>query len=77
MQEAQKKFQETGAKVYQNEISKYNNFQMARKIQLNSLYGAMANQYFRFYDDRIAEGITMSGQLIIRDTAKALDQLHE
>ena len=73
MQEAQKKFQETGAKVYQNEISKYNNFQMARKIQLNSLYGAMANQYFRFYDDRIAEGITMSGQLIIRDTAKALD----
>ena len=46
---------------------------MARKIQLNSLYGALANQYFRFYDDRIAEGITMSGQLIIRDTAKALD----
>ena len=74
MQESQKKFQETGAKVYQNEISKYNNFQMARKIQLNSLYGAMANQYFRFYDDRIAEGITMSGQLIIRDTAKALDK---
>ena len=74
MQESQKKFQETGAKVYQNEIAKYNNFQMARKIQLNSLYGAMANQYFRFYDDRIAEGITMSGQLIIRDTAKALDE---
>jgi len=74
MQESQKKFQETGAKVYQNEIAKYNNFQMARKIQLNSLYGAMANQYFRFYDDRIAEGITMSGQLVIRDTAKALDK---
>ena len=33
-----------------------------------------ANQYFRFYDDRIAEGITMSGQLVIRDTAKALDK---
>ena len=73
MQEAQRKFQETGAKVYQNEVSKYNNFQMARKIQLNSLYGALANQYFRFYDDRIAEGITMTGQLVIRDTAKALD----
>tara|TARA_B100000131_G_scaffold252844_1_gene246784 strand:- start:3199 stop:5697 length:2499 start_codon:yes stop_codon:yes gene_type:complete len=73
MQESQRKFQETGAKVYQNEISKYNNFQMARKIQLNSLYGALANQYFRFYDDRIAEGITMTGQLVIRDTAKALD----
>ena len=73
MQESQRKFQETGAKVYELEVSKYNNFQMARKIQLNSLYGALANQYFRFYDDRIAEGITMSGQLIIRDTAKALD----
>ena len=73
MQESQRKYQETGAKVYQNEVSKYNNFQMARKIQLNSLYGALANQYFRFYDDRIAEGITMTGQLVIRDTAKALD----
>ena len=73
MQKAQKDFQETGALLHKNEISKYNNFQMARKIQLNSLYGAMANQYFRFYDDRIAEGITMSGQLVIRDTAKALD----
>ena len=73
MQKAQKDFQETGALHHKNEISKYNNFQMARKIQLNSLYGAMANQYFRFYDDRIAEGITMSGQLVIRDTAKALD----
>ena len=73
MQKAQKDFQETGALHHKNEVSKYNNFQMARKIQLNSLYGALANQYFRFYDDRIAEGITMSGQLIIRDTAKALD----
>ena len=73
MQKAQADFQETGALHHKNEISKYNNFQMARKIQLNSLYGALANQYFRFYDDRIAEGITMSGQLIIRDTAKALD----
>ena len=73
MQKAQADFQETGALHHKNEISKYNNFQMARKIQLNSLYGALANQYFRFYDDRIAEGITMSGQLVIRDTAKALD----
>ena len=74
MQKAQADFQETGALHHKNEVSKYNNFQMARKIQLNSLYGALANQYFRFYDDRLAEGITMSGQLIIRDTAKALDE---
>jgi len=55
-------------------IAKYNNFQMARKIQLNSLYGAMANEYFRYYDDRIAEGITLSGQFIIRETASALNE---
>jgi len=55
-------------------ISKYNNFQMARKIQLNSLYGALANNYFRYYDDRIAEGITLTGQFIIRKTARALDE---
>lgn len=55
-------------------IAKYNNFQMARKIQLNSLYGAMANEYFRYYDDRIAEGITLTGQFIIRKTAEALDE---
>jgi len=47
---------------------------MARKIQLNSLYGAMANEYFRYYDDRIAEGITLSGQFIIRETASALNE---
>lgn len=54
-------------------IAKYNNFQMARKIQLNSLYGAMANEHFRYYDDRIAEGITLSGQYIIRKTSSALN----
>jgi len=73
MLQAKQKYQDTGADVYKAEIAKYNNFQMARKIQLNSLYGAMANEYFRYYDDRIAEGITLSGQYIIQDTAKALD----
>ena len=47
-------------------ISKYKNLQLAKKVQLNSCYGAMGNQYFRFFDVRIAEAITMSGQLSIR-----------
>ena len=55
-------------------IAKYNNFQMARKIQLNSLYGAMANEFFRYYDDRIAEGITLTGQFIIRKAASGLNR---
>lgn len=73
MIEAQRKYEETKDKRYQNDISKYNNFQMARKIQLNSLYGAWANYYFRYFDDRIAEGITMTGQYIIRTVGRALD----
>ena len=48
------------------EVSKLNNMQMARKIQLNSAYGALGNQYFRFYDERQATAITTGGQLSIR-----------
>lgn len=48
------------------EISRLNNLQMAMKIALNSAYGAMGNQYFRYFDIRMAEGITTSGQLSIR-----------
>lgn len=47
-------------------VSRYNNFQMSRKILLNSLYGSMANRFFKFYDLRIAEGITLTGQYIIQ-----------
>ena len=32
---------------------------MARKIQLNSAYGAIGNQYFRYYNLKNAEAITM------------------
>jgi DNA polymerase elongation subunit (family B) len=48
------------------EIARLNNMQMAKKIQLNSAYGALGNQYFRWYDINHAEAITMSGQLSIR-----------
>lgn len=61
-------------KEMKNQIVKYDNFQMARKIQLNSLYGALANKYFRYYDSRIAEAITLSGQYIIRKAGQDLDK---
>lgn len=50
----------------QKEISLNENRQMAIKILLNSLYGALGNRYFRFFDQRVAEAITLSGQAIIR-----------
>ena len=48
------------------DIAKWNNFQMARKIALNSCYGAVGNQYFRYYKLANAEAITLSGQTSIR-----------
>jgi DNA polymerase elongation subunit (family B) len=50
----------------EKEISRYNNLQLAKKVSLNSAYGAIGNQYFRFFDIRIAEAITISGQLSTR-----------
>lgn len=47
-------------------IARYNNLQLAKKLSLNSAYGAMGSQYFRFYDLRIASAITTSGQFSIR-----------
>ena len=47
-------------------ISKYTNNQMARKIQINSLYGAIGNAYFRYYKLANAEAITLSGQVSIQ-----------
>ena len=48
------------------DVAKFNNFQMARKIALNSAYGAIGNQYFRYYKLANAEAITLSGQVSIR-----------
>ena len=64
--EAKQQYENTREKKYLNEISKYNNIQMARKIALNSAYGAIGNQYFRYYDRKMATAITTSGQLAIR-----------
>jgi DNA polymerase elongation subunit (family B) len=47
-------------------IAQCNSMQMAKKIQMNSAYGALGNLYFRWFDQAIAESITKSGQLSIR-----------
>jgi DNA polymerase elongation subunit (family B) len=55
------------------DVSRFDNLQMAKKIQLNSAYGALGNKYFRYFDIRIAEGITLSGQLSIRWAEKYMN----
>lgn len=47
------------------DVTKFHNLQLAKKIQLNSAYGALGNQYFRFFDVRQAEAVTLSGQYVI------------
>ena len=81
MYEDRKKFKKAMLKAeqeYENEkdenkkkelgklIARYNNLQLAKKVSLNSAYGAMGSQYFRFYDLRQALAVTQAGQLSIR-----------
>jgi len=56
------------------DISKYNNIQLAKKISLNSAYGAIGNNWFRYYDLLVAEAITTSGQLSIRWIERSLNK---
>lgn len=65
---------EGNSKALEQEIASLDIMQHSRKILLNSLYGASANEGFRFFDHRIAEGITKTGQLILRNTKQDLDK---
>ena len=58
--------EEKPSKALEKEISRCNNVQMAKKISLNSAYGAIGNQYFRYFKLANAEAITLSGQTSIR-----------
>jgi len=66
MIEAKKAYEKTPTKELEKEIARCNNIQMAKKISLNSAYGAIGNQYFRYYKLANAEAITLSGQVSIR-----------
>ena len=66
MLDAKKAYEKTPTKELFNEVARCNNMQMARKILLNSLYGALGNQYFRYFSIEFAEAITLTGQFVIR-----------
>ena len=71
---AKQEYEKTPTKELEKEIARCNNIQMARKIQLNSAYGAIGNQYFRYYKLANAEAITMSGQVSIRWIENKMNQ---
>ena len=65
-QEYEKEKDESKKYELKKKIARYDNLQLAKKVSLNSAYGAMGSQYFRFYDLRLAIGVTSAGQLSIR-----------
>ena len=73
MLEAKQEFENSGDRNLLKKISRYNNIQMAKKISLNSAYGAIGNNWFRYFDLMVATAITTSGQLSIRWIEKALN----
>jgi len=73
MLQAQQEYEDTKDRSLLKDISRYNNIQMAKKISLNSAYGAIGNNWFRYFDLLVATAITTSGQLSIRWIEKALN----
>jgi DNA polymerase elongation subunit (family B) len=74
MLEAKQRYENNKNEEDEKLSARYHNMQMAKKIQLNSAYGALANQYFRWFNFDHAEAITMSGQLSIRWIEKKINQ---
>ena len=75
---AEQELELSGSKSEQYDIEKRiaisSNQQLALKILLNSLYGAMGNKWFRYFDMRTAEGITLTGQATIQWAEKYLNE---
>jgi len=74
MIQAKKDYEKKPSKALEKEIARCNNIQMAKKISLNSAYGAIGNQYFRYYKLANAEAITLSGQVSIRWIENKMNQ---
>jgi DNA polymerase elongation subunit (family B) len=73
MLDAEKELQKNPSKQLEYRIASLNNQQMAIKILMNSLYGALGNKWFRYFDQRVAESITAAGQLVIKWAERAVN----
>ena len=74
MLDAKQEYEKNPSVALSKEIARCNNIQMAKKISLNSAYGAIGNQYFRYYKLANAEAITLSGQVSIRWIENKMNQ---
>jgi DNA polymerase elongation subunit (family B) len=74
MLQLKSEYEKTHDPKVKQESARYGVLQLALKINLNSLFGAMANQHFIFFDNRIAEGITSTGQYSIQKVSAAANE---
>jgi DNA polymerase elongation subunit (family B) len=73
MIEAKQEYEKSPTKKLAIKIDTLDTEQTGIKILMNSLYGALANKYFRYFDHRIAEAVTLSGQRAIKCAEKAVN----
>lgn len=71
----EEKYETNPTPELEKEIAKWSNYQMVRKICLNSLYGALGNQYFRHFRIDNAEAITLSGRVVIQWIERKINEL--
>ena len=74
MLDAQKRYQKEKTKDIEREIATYQNKQWAIKILMNSLFGAIGNKWYRYFDLKVAEGITLTGQHVIKWCEQTINQ---
>ena len=74
MLDAKSAYEKTKDVRLESEINQLENNQMAIKILLNSLYGALANKYFKYFDNALAESVTLTGQLSIKWAEEAINK---
>ena len=65
-QEMQKKLQQAIDAGLEADIEYWDKRQLVKKINLNSLYGAILNPHCRFFDKRIGQSTTLTGRVIAR-----------
>ena len=74
MLQAKSQYEKTKSSYLEAEINQLENNQMAIKILMNSLYGALANKYFKYFDNALAESVTLTGQLSIKWAERAINE---
>jgi DNA polymerase elongation subunit (family B) len=73
MLEVKQQYEQEPSDVLAKKIDNLDTEQTGIKILMNSLYGALANKYFRYFDQRVAEAVTTSGQRAIKCAETAVN----